>query len=85
MEERPGIFTTARVRSGEIWFWPNGGIPFIQALTHGGHSWDRAWAEANGIGNVDALEAVPEPASMILFGLACVSAAVVRRRRKLEK
>jgi hypothetical protein len=70
---------------GEIWTYTRGvGASFLQ---HGGHTWDTAFNVSTYLGcpteNIDGLEAVdivPEPASMIALGLG--AAGLLRRRAK---
>ena len=69
---------------GEIWEWTVGGPP-AAFLSHGGHLWDTAFPVMATFGtateNINALEAIPEPGSLVLMllGAACMLGS--RRRR----
>jgi len=72
---------------GEIWVWTVGAGPATY-LVHGGEVWDTAHdvtAHFSGYGytvneNINALEAVPEPTTMMLLGLSGM--ALLRRRKR---
>ena len=72
---------------GEIWVWDfDAGAAVF--LTHGGEIWDTAHSVVGHFGlptggefeNINALEAIPEPATMSL--LAVSGLAVLRRRKR---
>ncbi len=71
-----GIFA-----GGEVWLWQYG--QFANFMTYGGERWYTAHTVGLDFGfggeNVDALEAVPEPAMMALLGLGGL--AMIRRRK----
>ena len=78
------IFSIAPVGpfdGGEIWVWD--AVNPAAFLNHGGHLWDTAFDVMGTFGlnneNVNAIEAVPEPATISLLGLGAV--ALIRRRR----
>jgi len=64
---------------GEIWVWQNG-FP-ATFLNHHNHLWDTAFdvTAEHGLENVDALEAVPEPATLALLAVALLGAWTRRR------
>ncbi len=71
---------------GEIWVWDYAGPGSTASfLVHGGETWDTAHSVADHFGltdqyeNINALEAIPEPATMSLLALGGV--ALLRRKR----
>jgi hypothetical protein len=66
---------------GEVWLWRYG--QWASFITHGGERWDTAHPVGlhfgHGFENVNALEAVPEPATLGLLALGGL--VLIRRRR----
>lgn len=78
------IFSIAPISvfdGGEIWVWTGGGL--ASYLVHGGCTWDTAHSVRDHFGvateNINALEAVPEPATVVILGLGWL--ALLYRRR----
>ena len=69
---------------GEIWLWQYGG-QWASFITHGGERWDTGHPVGPHFGdateNVNALEGVPEPASMLLLAFGGLGVLSRRRRR----
>jgi len=69
---------------GEIWVWSFGSPATF--LSHGGHLWNTAFNVKTAFGvdseNINALEAVPEPATLSLLALGCLGALLGRRKSK---
>jgi hypothetical protein len=78
------------IDGGEIWVWDGTANP-AQFLDHGGHLWDTAFEVQKTYGtaseNINALEAasVPEPTSILLFGLGLAGLAGYALRRRRNK
>jgi len=69
---------------GEIWVWSSGGPATF--LSHGGHLWNTVFNVMAAFGvdseNINALEAVPEPATLALLALGGLGALLRRRKSK---
>lgn len=72
---------------GEVWVWDKG-AGMANYLEHGGETWDTAHSVIDHFGavnseNINALEAIPEPASgvMLLLGIAAVLVGTRRRAK----
>ena len=76
------IAPIARFDGGEIWVWTVGGGP-ASYLVHGGCTWDTGHSVMDHFGvateNINALEAVPEPATVVMLGIGGL--VLFRRRR----